>query len=142
MSRDQARLKTLASVNDDIILMADPRVAGIPVEECGEPLLDLNVRGFVRIDGRQADPAGDWRQLRAGMIDRLAHAARLLPAGLRLLHLEGYRPPLLQEKHFVSYRDELAALRPELDSGALDRLASRYVSPPEIAPHSAVRPST
>jgi len=117
--------------------MADPRVTDIPVEDCGEPLVDVSTCTFIQIDRRKTDPAGDWLRLRAGLITRLAHAGSLLPAGLRLLHIEGYRPPDLQARYFTAYRDQLAAARPELDGRTLHQLASRYIAPPEIAPHSA-----
>ena len=120
-----------------IVLMADARVTGIPVEDCGEPLIDLSTCDVTRIDGRKTDPAGDWRQLRTGVVDRLGHAASALPRGLQLLHIEGYRPARLQARYFNAYRTQLAASRPDLDHAELHRLASRYVSPPDIAPHSA-----
>jgi D-alanyl-D-alanine dipeptidase len=121
----------------EIVLIADPKVTAIAVEDCGEPLLDVSAHEFMRIDTRKADPAGDWRQLRTSVIQRLARAAELLPANLYLLHIEGYRPPRLQALYFRSYYDRLAAMRPEVDPDELTQLASRHVSPPEIAPHSA-----
>lgn len=120
-----------------IVLMADPRLTGIPVRECGDPLVDLRTRRLIAIDHRRRDPAGDWRQARSGLAQRLDSAARSLPAGVRLLHVEGYRPPALQARYFAEYRSELAVARPDLNPEALRRLTSRYVSPPEVAPHSA-----
>lgn len=116
--------------------MADPRVAAIPVEDNGERLVDLGEAGFL-LDGRRADAAGAYRLLREGAATALAHAAKLLPHGLRLLVVEGYRPPSLQREYFEDYRDELAVLRPALSPEHLRSAASRYVSPPELAPHSA-----
>lgn len=72
-----------------IILMSDPEVAGVPVQECGEPLVDLRELPFVVVDSRQADPEGSYAHLREGVVWRLARAARLLPDGLRLLVTEG-----------------------------------------------------
>ena len=120
----------------EIVLMADPRVAGIPVADNGEPLVDLGAAGFL-IDGRLADPHGASRQLREGAAVRLARAEKLLPGGLRLLVVEGYRPPELQRKYFEGYREELAQLNPDYSAEQLRTAASRYVSPPELAPHSA-----
>jgi D-alanyl-D-alanine dipeptidase len=121
----------------EIVLIADPEVAAIPVHDCAEPLRDVNTHPTIRVDQRKAHPAGYWRQLRAGVLDRLTVAASRLPAGMRLLHIEGYRPPQRQAEIFTAHRDELAASRPDLDLDALNRLASRHVSPPELAPHSA-----
>ncbi|WP_406186236.1 M15 family metallopeptidase [Streptomyces sp. NBC_01006] len=115
--------------------MSDPRVAAIPVVDCGEPL--VNVRGNLLVDDRRSDPAGAFAQLRQGVLDRLLHAQSLLPAGLRLLFIEGYRPPDLQRRYFEEYADELRAANPTWTQDQVHEAASRYVSPPEIAPHSA-----
>lgn len=120
----------------EIVLIADPRVARIPVADNGERLVDLGEAGFL-IDLRQADPLGACRQYREGAAERLAQAEKLLPAGLRLLIVEAYRPLDLQRKYFEGYRDELAQLNPDYTPEQLRTAASRYVSPPELAPHSA-----
>ncbi|WP_280672249.1 MULTISPECIES: M15 family metallopeptidase [unclassified Kitasatospora] len=117
--------------------MADPRVAAIPVTECGEDLLDLRTSGFLDVDTRKADPDGYFAQVREGVAQRLAEASAALPDGIRFRFVEGYRPPRLQRQYFTAYRDKLRRLRPELDEAGLDMAASRYVSPPHIAPHSA-----
>lgn len=116
--------------------MADPRVAAVPVRDDGEGLVDLAEAGFL-IDDRCADPQGAYRRLRTGATERLARAEKLLPNGLRLLVVEGYRPPALQRKYFEEYRDELAKLHPDYSPAQLRTAASRYVSPPDLAPHSA-----
>ncbi|MFJ8181065.1 M15 family metallopeptidase [Streptomyces sp. NPDC094469] len=119
-----------------LVLMSDPRVAAIPVRECGEPLVDVRDHDF-RVDPRKQDPAGAFAHVREGVLARLHHARSLLPAGIDLLFIEGYRPPSLQRRYFTEYRDELAAAQPGWTAERLHEAASRYVSPPEIAPHSA-----
>ncbi|MEU5220036.1 M15 family metallopeptidase [Streptomyces sp. NPDC020807] len=121
----------------EIILMSDPRVAAIPVAECGEPLVDLRADGRLAVDPRKEDADGAFSHLRAGVVERLVKAQALLPAGVRLLFVEGYRPPSLQRAYFEEYADELRALHPEWSAEEIRTAASRYVSPPEIAPHSA-----
>lgn len=119
-----------------LILMSDPRVAAIPVVDCGEPLVD--VRGTtLLVDERRSDPAGAFAHLRQGVLDRLLHAESLLPAGLRLLFVEGYRPPDLQQCYFEEYADGLRVANPAWTQDQVHEAASRYVSPPQIAPHSA-----
>ncbi|WP_369217084.1 M15 family metallopeptidase [Streptomyces flavofungini] len=120
-----------------IILMNDPRVTGIPVQECGEALVDLRRLGFLDVDDRLADPAGAYALLREGVALRLARAAELLPAGLRLLATEGYRPLALQITYFEEYAAELRAAHPEWSPGHLHRQTSRSLSPPEVGPHVA-----
>ena len=119
----------------NIVLMSDRRVAAIPVADCGEPLVD--VRGTLLVDDRRADPAGAFAHLRQGVLDRLLYAQSLLPEGLRLLFIEGYRPPDLQQQYFEQYADELRTANPTWPHDQVHEAASRYVSPPEIAPHSA-----
>ncbi|MEV0634859.1 M15 family metallopeptidase [Streptomyces sp. NPDC050619] len=119
-----------------IILMSDARVAAVPMEECGERLAD--VRGSLLVDDRKhKDSHGAEVHLRHGVLDRLLRAQTLLPGGLRLLFVEGYRPPALQRSYFEKYADALRAGHPDWSADRIRTAASRYVSPPEIAPHSA-----
>ncbi|MCC5575148.1 M15 family metallopeptidase [Microtetraspora sp. AC03309] len=119
----------------DIVLISDPRVTSLPVAECGEPLSD--VRGRLRVDGRLADDAGAYAHLREGVLARLEDAQALLPAGCHIVVVEGYRPLALQRKYFEDYKDELRATFPEMSPEELHSAASRYVSPIEVAPHTA-----
>ncbi|MFI7404036.1 M15 family metallopeptidase [Streptomyces sp. NPDC049541] len=120
----------------EIILMSDARVAAVPVAENGEPLVD--VRDKLLVDDRKhEDSHGAEIRLRRGVLDRLLAAQALLPESLRLLFVEGYRPPALQRRYFERYADELRAVHPDWPSDRIRSAASRYVSPPEIAPHSA-----
>ncbi|MFF2974523.1 hypothetical protein ACFVS5_13755 [Streptomyces albidoflavus] len=92
---------------DNIILMSDPTVAAIPVEECGTPLVNLAADSVLRVDDRERDPHGAYAHLRSGVLDRLHQAERLLPAGLRLLVGGGLPPPALQRAYFDAYLAEL-----------------------------------
>ena len=117
--------------------MADPRIAAIPVRDDGTPLADVRECGTLRTSRLWADDAGAFAKVRAEVRDRLVQAGAALPAGLRLLIVEGYRPPILQRVYFDEYAAELRADHPDWDEERLRMAASRYVSPPEIAPHSA-----
>ncbi|GHE28440.1 D-alanyl-D-alanine dipeptidase [Streptosporangium violaceochromogenes] len=119
----------------DVVLISDPRVASIPVEECGEELVDI--RGRLRVDGRQADPEGAFAHLRHGLLLRLEDAQSRLPEGYRLLVVEGYRSPAAQQRIFDKYSAELRATFPEMSPEEISMAASRYVSPVEVAPHTA-----
>ncbi|MET7621521.1 M15 family metallopeptidase [Streptomyces sp. NPDC005408] len=121
----------------EIILMSDPKIEALSVEECGERLVDVRSDGSLLVDARKEDPAGAFAQLREGVFDRLLKAQTLLPPGLRLLFVEGYRPLSLQRRYFEEYADELRADHPDWPEEQVRSAASRYVSPPEIAPHSA-----
>ncbi|MCX4705544.1 M15 family metallopeptidase [Streptomyces sp. NBC_01373] len=120
----------------EIILMSDPRVAAVRIDECGDALVD--VRGSLLVDDRKhQDSRGAEVHLRRGVLDRVLRAQTLLPEGLRLLFVEGYRPPALQRSYFEQYADELRAGHPDWPAGRIRSAASRYVSPPETAPHTA-----
>ncbi|QFR01851.1 M15 family metallopeptidase [Streptomyces phaeolivaceus] len=124
----------------EIILMSDPRVAAVPVHDTDEPLVDVRdarPAGALLVDGRKADATGAYAHLRAGVLDRLVKAQSLLPDGLRLLFVEGYRPPSLQRRYFEEYAAEQRAPHPDWSADRIRAAASRHVSPPEIAPHSA-----
>ncbi|MFJ6440745.1 M15 family metallopeptidase [Streptomyces sp. NPDC091649] len=54
-----------------------------------------------------------------------------------MLFIEGYRPLALQQHYFTAYRDEPAVAHSGWEAEQLHHAASRYVAPPEIAPHSA-----
>lgn len=119
-----------------IVLMSDRRVAAIPVQDRGEVLLDARVHGLM-VNDRKQDAAGAWAHVRQGVLTRLQQAQSLLPGGVQLLFIEGYRPPSLQRRYFEEYSDELARANPDWQAAELREAASRFVSPPEIAPHSA-----
>ncbi|MDX3782729.1 M15 family metallopeptidase [Streptomyces europaeiscabiei] len=121
----------------EIILMSDPKVAAVPVHDSDEPLVDVRRAGPLLVDERKADATGAYAQLRAGVLDRLVRAQSRLPDGLRLLFVEGYRPPSLQREYFEEYAAEQRVLHPDWPADRIRTAASRYVSPPEIAPHSA-----
>lgn len=62
--------------------MSDRRVAAIPVQECGEALVDARAHGL-KVDDRKRDAAGAWSHVRQGVVARLLHAQSLLPPGPR-----------------------------------------------------------
>ena len=121
---------------ESIVLMGDPRVTAIRVSDNGEDLVDVRDYGL-RVSRFRADDAGDFTQVRAALAARLAQAEEALPRGVHLLLIEGYRPPALQRRYFDEYLSSLREASPHSDEERLLMLASRYVSPPEIAPHSA-----
>ncbi|MEQ0564689.1 M15 family metallopeptidase [Amycolatopsis sp. NEAU-NG30] len=121
----------------EIVLMADPRVSAVPVRECGEPLIDIRTGGRLLVDSRKQKDSDAFHYLRAGVLERLLEAQDRLPGGLRFLVVEGYRPPELQRRYFDDYAAKLRAGQPEWSGEQIRSAASRFVSPPEIAPHSA-----
>lgn len=115
-----------------VVLMGDPSVASVPVDECGEELVPAE--DFVLSTLKDGyDPYRS--RVREGVCRRLIAAQAHLPAGLRICWVEGHRNPRLQEQYFNNYRGRLEELDPHLSDADSYLLASRYVSPPAIAPH-------
>jgi D-alanyl-D-alanine dipeptidase len=122
----------------EIILMSDPKVAAVPVVECGERLVNVRRESPLLVDDRKRrDSADAFAYLREGALTRLLSAEASLPQGVRLLFVEGYRPPFLQRRYFEEYAAKLRADRPDWSAWEVRSAASSFVSPPEIAPHSA-----
>ncbi len=115
--------------------MADARVAGVPVRECGEPLVDA--REFLLVDRRLQDDSDGYFSLRQGVLERLRRAEAALPTGMRFLVVEGYRPLALQRRYFDEYARGLRVEHGDWTEEQVRSAASRFVSPVEIAPHSA-----
>lgn len=116
---------------DDVVLMSDDAVTSITVAGSGAALVDT--AGVVPFTGE----TDDARFLRRPVLDRLADAASALPGDLVLALHEGWRPPSLQLFYFERYAARLRAARPGADDALVHRLASRFISPPEVAPHTA-----
>lgn len=114
----------------EIILMSDPKVAAVPLRECGERLVDVRCSGQLLIAGRRRDRTGAFAYLRERVSERLLEAQQRLPDGLRLLFVEGFRPPALQRHYFDQYAASLCAAHPHWSAQQVRSAASRYVSPP------------
>lgn len=119
----------------DIVLMSDPRVAAVEVEGQDDPLVDLRAVDELLVDDRRSDSTGAFAHLRSQVADRALQAQEHLPSGLQLLIIEGYRPLELQTEYYEKYRDALLTDDGQLSRDEAERLASRYVAPPRIAPH-------
>ncbi|MFI9613455.1 M15 family metallopeptidase [Streptomyces sp. NPDC052023] len=119
----------------DIILLSDHRVAGTQVADNGEPLVDTREVSTLRVDARKADDDGSYAHVRAGVLRRLLLAQDALPSGVRLLLVEGFRPPALQRRYFDEYAAALRTAHPDARPDRIRELASAYISPPEVAPH-------
>jgi len=116
-----------------IVLMGDSSVANIPVRECGEPLAAAGNDFTLSPLYKACDPHRS--RLREGVRCRLVAAQLHLPAGLRILWIEGHREARRQERYFTNYRSRLRKLDQTLNDEAAYLLASRFVSPPAVAPH-------
>jgi zinc D-Ala-D-Ala dipeptidase len=104
-----------------VVLLSDPQVAAVDVRDNGEPLVPL--------------PGG--ARVRQGIARRLRWAAALLPDGVALKIIEGYRSAGAQSRIIAGYTAALRARFPKAGEEELFHLASRYVAPLAVAPHVA-----
>lgn len=100
-------------------------------------MIDIRRGVPLLVDSRKQGDSDAYFYLREGVLERLIEAQAQLPAGLRLLIVEGYRAPGLQRRYFENYAARLRAEQPGWTGEQIRSAASRFVSPPEIAPHSA-----
>ncbi len=140
MPADETSASTPPPAWADVVLMSDAAVTGIPVREhdtadgtAAAALVDST--GLLGWSGPSTDPVSRW--LRRPVLERLQDAAAALPGDLRLALNEGYRRPAVQRQYFESYAARLRRLDPRRDAAEIHRLASRFVSPPEVGPHTA-----
>lgn len=103
----------------------------IPIEDSGEPLVDLTAH-CPRLYWVPRHPVFDYERLRLarqGVAERLCRAACLLPEGLRLAVVEGYRHPRIQQAMFEATRARLAREHPEWDESRLRRETEKFSAP-------------
>jgi len=74
--------------------MGDPRVAAIPVRECGDKLVDIHAAPELAVMSVEGNPqlSQAYSFLRQEVVQCLQRAQQLLPDRYRLLLSEGYRP--------------------------------------------------
>lgn len=110
-----------------VVLMSDPRVGDVPVQDCGEDL--VHTRGA--IIATECENGDCWytssRWVRSSVRDRLVYAAQLLPSTYTLALDEGWRPPAVQARVFDRQVSRLADVYPNEPLESLRRLASRFV---------------
>src|SRR5688572_14819895 len=108
------------------ILLADPRVAAVPVHENYEPLVTL---------GRAFGP--DRARVRSGLAVRLRRAQVALPVGMSMRVVEGHRSPAAQRRLIACYSAEVSKAHPDASAEERALLVSRFVAPIGVAPHVA-----
>lgn len=119
-----------------MILLSDPQVIGIPVQDCGEPLVEIASVPAIALDPRERDAAGAYGRVRAGVLERLCSASEELPQGVGFLVIEGHRSSTEQARRFALHEERLrrSGITDPVD---LRRRVSAFVSPVEVAPHCA-----
>lgn len=109
----------------------------VRIEDCGEPLVDLADFGLAVAPayhrlGLSPDPVV---RARLGVAQRLLQAQAGLPAGLRWLVWDGWRPRAVQRALYADFRRQLHRRHPAWDTAALEAELHRFVAPPDRAGH-------
>ncbi len=117
-----------------IVLMADPVIGSIPISESGEALIPLEPTTKLSLEStfKETDPR--YVYLRKSVAESLYSAAESLPDDIEIRFYEGWRSREIQARYFREFLDVLRSTYPEASLPQLQRLASRYVSPPWITP--------
>jgi zinc D-Ala-D-Ala dipeptidase len=115
--------------------LTDSGLDNVPVEECGEALIDVRDVAALAVDPRLRGRAGSSTRLRGTVVDRLVTAQSLLPRGLRLLIVEGHRSAARQREHFDGCVSVLAAAHPDWPRPRVLEEAGWHCSPSGTAPH-------
>jgi D-alanyl-D-alanine dipeptidase len=118
---------------DELILLTDPLLLRIAIEDVGELLVDLREHGLL-VDDRKRRDNSVLADVREGVAERLLEAQARLPNSVRLLVVEGLRPAALQARYFVRYCRDLSAGHPEWSQAQVRHEASKYVAPPDVVP--------
>lgn len=124
-------------MNQEIILISDPRVLALPIQENGELLVDLITISELFVDlsrenVQKTSPTISF--VRKTIANMLVEAQSKLPNGYKLMIKEGHRDIETQRKIFDEYRDFLKREFPNLSEKELYKKVSAYVAPPEIVP--------
>jgi D-alanyl-D-alanine dipeptidase len=121
------------------ILLSDPRIHRIKVQETGEPFVDLLTNHVTLEVDRTRSQIGNMTPhfacVRRSVAHRLVEAQRLLPKNMMLQVKEGFRPLSLQIKFYQDYSRRVARERPTFSPQQVAEEVAAYVAPPEVAPH-------
>jgi zinc D-Ala-D-Ala dipeptidase len=111
--------------------MAEPvgELRKVPIRECGEPLVDFLQRCPRLLLDR---PRFHYRRetlVRERVAEMLCRAETLLPAGLRLALIEGWRPPLIQRRMYMAVERQIRRRYPDWSEHRIRRAVNRFSAP-------------
>ena len=122
---------------DVAALINDPRVLACPIDDNGEPLVDVRSVPSLACDITRKDVqqlSDNPFLVRTSALDRLVLAQEFLPHGYQLQVKEAWRPIWVQERLWERSLGRLRASRPDLADGELRTENARFTAPPDNAP--------
>lgn len=134
----------MTNVSAKIVLIADPRVLKIPIQDNGEPLVDLRDQTVLKFGPSPEIPNNtDYTKMRKSVYDLLVKAQSLLPEGYQFCLYEAYRSFGLQEKLFSMQYNQIKSLHPDWSHKRIFKESMKLASPvthldgsKNIPPHS------
>lgn len=131
-------------LNDDIALIADPRVLAVNIVDNGESMIDLMNQTVIAYGPSAEIPNNtDYTKMRKTVYEKLTQAQSLLPKGLHFCLYEAYRSLSLQKLLFDTRYDKLQKLYPQWSQREIFVETTRLISPvinldgsKNIPPHS------
>lgn len=116
--------------------MSDPIVSTISISSSQEPFVDLvNFDPEIVVDQSLYHRSRFFSFVRLSVAKKLSLAKSYLPKDIRFLIKEGYRPLHIQELAFERSIQRVKENSLNQDVNYLIAEASKYVAPPNVAPH-------
>lgn len=116
--------------NNEIVLIADPRVLQIPIQENQDVLIDLKEELSILFGpSPEIENNTCYTKIRSGVFDRLVLAESLLPKNLRLCLYEGLRSLSLQEHLYETRWNKIKTLYPSWSDPEIYHEVIKMVSP-------------
>jgi zinc D-Ala-D-Ala dipeptidase len=118
------------------ILMSDPLVSSINVHPSHEPFVDLvDFDPDILVDQSLSIRSSYFSCVRLSVAKKLSSAKKYLPKGIRFLIKEGYRPLHIQQRAFERALQRVKENSSNQDLDYFMAESSKYVAPPNVAPH-------
>ncbi|HSX21065.1 MAG TPA: M15 family metallopeptidase [Gammaproteobacteria bacterium] len=119
-----------AHIQQDILLIADPKILAIPVHENHEELVDLRSQNIIAFGSSPEVPNNtDYTKMRKQVYDKLVEAQALLPNGLKFRIYEALRSLSLQERLFKDRFEIVKKSNPAWSHEDIFKETTRLVSP-------------
>ena len=134
--------------NKEIILITDPRILAIPIEDCNEPLIDLKNQSIIAVNLPDKTKPNyyinnNYTKIRKTVYEMLIKAQLLLPENLKFCLDEGYRSLSIQEQLFKKCYLQQQILYTDWSSDSIFKETTKFVSPiinldcsSNVPPHS------
>src|SRR5579871_4128108 len=118
------------NAEEKIILIADPAILAIPIQENHESMVDLIFQHEITYGPPPLLPNNThYTKVRKTIYDKLKVAQSMLPDHLKFCLYEGYRDLDLQQKIFKERYDNLQKEHPELTHHDIFIESTKFVSP-------------